>query len=206
MAASIHLPGRLLMPPLRLCACFALILAVTVPGCLGQTASAFSRQPSTLSSEGLKTASGSCITLAEAALRPNVDSCVSAHIYEVVELADGIRFLDVCPPTTPDSECGFTIISLPADRAEVGDLHKYRNQDVHIRGVIRLTHGRMGLTLSDARQFRGGPEKFRPNPLLARDFDGSSKRMPVRDPNLAASGHHRAFMNNRDQEPLPGGR
>ena len=47
---------------------------------------------------------------------------------------------------------------------------------------------------------------LRPNPLLVRGFEGQSNRMPVRDPNLSSSGHHRTFMNNREQEPLPAGR
>jgi len=174
---------------LRFCVCICLsafaLLAIPGLACLGQNV---------------------CLSLAQASLRPNQELCVAAHVYDVVEVADGTRFLDVCPPSTSDTDCGFTIISLPADRAEVGDLGKYRNQDVRIRGVIRLTHGRMGLTVSHARQFHGGPEKFRPNPLLARNFDGQSNRMPVRDPNLSSSGHHRTFMNNRDQEPLPAGR
>jgi hypothetical protein len=151
--------------------------------------------------ENPRAASHRCLSLAEAAFRPDMELCVSAHVYDVVELPDGTRFLDVCPPSLPDAECGFTIVSLRDDRAEVGDLRKLRNQDVHIRGMVRLTHGRMGMTLSHARQLSGGPEKFRPNPLLARNFDGQSNRMPVKDPNLSASGRHRAFMNNREQEP-----
>lgn len=150
-----------------------------------------------------KAAGHGCFTLAEASLRPNLDICISAHIYDVVELPDGTRFLDVCPPQLSDGECGFTIVSARADRSEVGDLRKYRNQDVRIRGVVRITRGRMGLSLSHARQFSGGPEKFRPNPLLAHDFDGGSERLPVKDPNLATSGRHRSFMNGHRQEALP---
>lgn len=175
------------MPPFSLRICFSAFALLAFSGltCLGQN---------------------SCLSLAQAALRPNLELCVAAHVYDVVELADGTRFLDVCSPSTADADCGFAIISLPEDRAEVGDLRKFRNQDVRIRGVIRLTRGRMGLTVSHARQFHGGPEKFRPNPLLTRNFDGQSNRMPVKDPNLSSSGHHRTFMNNRDQEPLPAGR
>jgi hypothetical protein len=57
--------------------------------------------------------------------------------------------------------------------------------------------------LSHARQFYGGPPKFRPNPKLLRGFDGETSRPPVSDPNLRPHGGHRGFMNSRDQEPLP---
>ncbi len=29
------------------------------------------------------------------------DVCITAHVYDVVELADGTRFLDICTPATP---------------------------------------------------------------------------------------------------------
>jgi hypothetical protein len=128
--------------------------------------------------------------------------CISAHVYDVVELADGTRFLDVCPADLPDEQCRFTLLSLRIDRDDVGDLRRYRNQNIQVRGTVRSMHGRMGIIISHVRQFSGGPEKFRPNPRLLRDFNGQSDRMPVRDPNLAPSGHHRSFMNTRDQEPL----
>jgi hypothetical protein len=133
----------------------------------------------------------------------NKDICVSTHIYDVVQLADGTRFLDVCSPDTPDEQCRFTIISLPEDRDEVGELRKYRDQDVQIRGIVRSIHGRSGMVLSHARQFYGGPPKFKPNPQLARGFNAEQSRPPVNDPNLKSQGGHRSFMNTREQEALP---
>ena len=146
-----------------------------------------------------------CISVADAtqAINQNKDVCVSAHVYDVVELSDGTRFLDVCAADLPDDQCRFTFVTLRADRSDVGDLRKYRDQEVQVRGVIRTTHGRMGIVISHVRQFSGGPEKFRPNPKLLRDFNGQSDRMPVRDPNLASSGHHRSFMNPSDKEERP---
>ena len=139
----------------------------------------------------------------DAGRTPNKDVCVSAHVFEVVELADGTRFLDVCPADMPDDACRFTLLSLPGDREDVGDLRRYRDQNVTVRGIVRATHGRMGIVISHVRQFSGGPEKFRPNPKLLRNFNGQSDRMPVRDPNLAPSGRHRGFMNSNDKEALP---
>jgi len=144
-----------------------------------------------------------CVTAEQAAQMLNKDICISTHIYDVVELQDGTRFLDVCSPDTPDAKCRFTVISLREDRADVGELRKYRDQDVQIRGIVQPMRGRAGMLLSHARQFYGGPPKFRPNPLLARGFSADQERGPVSDPNLRPQGGRRTFMNSRNQEPLP---
>jgi hypothetical protein len=146
----------------------------------------------------------SCVPADAAARWLNKDVCISAHIYDVVQLSDGTRFLDVCSPETPDAECRFTIVSLWEDRETVGELQKYRDQNVQVRGVVQPMHGRAGMVLSHARQFYGGLPKFKPNPLLARGFNGEDRRPPIRDPNLRAQGGRRAFMNSRDQQTLPG--
>jgi hypothetical protein len=142
-----------------------------------------------------------CVTAEEASKNLNKDVCITAHIYEVVELPNGTRFLDVCPPQTPDDSCHFTIMSLPEDRNEVGVLLKYRDTDVRVRGTVQTMHGRYGMLLSHARQFYGGPPKFRPNPKLLRGFDAELDRRPVNDPNLRSQGGRRAFMDSRDQSP-----
>jgi len=144
-----------------------------------------------------------CMALDQAAKIFNKDICISAHVYDVVQLQDGTRFLDVCSPQTSDEQCRFTVISLPADRADVGELDKYRDHDVQIRGIVTPLRGRAGMVLSHARQFNGGPPKFRPNPLLARGFTAEQERPPLSDPNLRPQGGRRAFMNTREQESLP---
>jgi len=143
-----------------------------------------------------------CVTAEEAIKLANKDVCVTAHIYDVVELPDGTRFLDVCTPETPDAECHFTIVSLREDRDDVGELRKYRDMNVQVRGIVRPMHGRAGMMLSHARQFSGGPPKFKPNPRLLRGFTADESRTPVNDPNLRSQGGHRAFMNTKDKEPL----
>lgn len=143
-----------------------------------------------------------CVTADQAAQMVNKDVCVSAHVYDVVELPDGTRFLDVCSPQITDEKCQFTVVSLWADREDVGELRKYRDMDVQIRGIVRPMHGRAGMLLSHARQFNGGPPKFRPNPMLARGFNAEQDRPPVSDPNLRSQGGRRAFMNSRDQETV----
>ncbi len=145
-----------------------------------------------------------CVPAYQAAQLVNKDVCVSAHIYDVVELPDGTRFLDVCSPQITDEKCRFTVVSLWEDRDEVGELRKYRDMDVQIRGMVRPMHGRAGMVLSHARQFNGGPPKFKPNPMLAHGFSAEQDRPPVSDPNLRSQGGRRAFMNSKEQEPLPG--
>jgi hypothetical protein len=144
-----------------------------------------------------------CVTAERAAHMLNKDICISAHIYDLVELSDGTRFLDVCSPETPDDKCRFTIVSFSEDREEVGELKQYRDMNVQVRGMVQPMHGRAGMVLSHARQFYGGPPKFRPNPMLARGFNAEQDRPPVNDPNLRAQGGHRSFMNTRDQEKMP---
>ncbi len=145
-----------------------------------------------------------CVSTDQAAKMLNKDICISAHVYDVVQLPDGTRFLDVCSPQTPDDKCRFTIVSLQQDRDEVGELTKYRDMDVQVRGIVQPMHGRAGMVLSHARQFNGGPPKFRPNPLLARGFSADESRPPVSDPNQRGQGGRRAFMNTKDQEPTRG--
>jgi hypothetical protein len=142
----------------------------------------------------------SCISADQASKLLNKDVCVSAHVYDVVQLPDGTRFLDICTPETPDDSCSFTILSLWEDRAEVGELTKYRNMDVQVRGIVQSMHGRTGMVLSHARQFYGGPPRFKPNPRLAHGFSANQDRPPINDPNLRTQGSGRAFMNSRDQE------
>jgi hypothetical protein len=145
-----------------------------------------------------------CLTADQASAMLNKDICISAHIYDVVQLPDGTRFLDVCSPDTPDEKCRFTVVSLWEDNGEVGELTKYRDMNVHIRGIVRPMHGRAGMLLSHSRQFYGGPPKFRPNKKLVRGFGADQNRLAVRDPNLFSQGGGRAFMNARNKETLPG--
>lgn len=133
--------------------------------------------------------------------QPKHDVCVAAHVYQVIQLSDGTRFLDVCPSSIPDADCRFILLSMPADREEVGDLRRLSGADIKLRGTLRPMNGRFGIYLTHARQLEGGPEKFRPNPRLLRDFDPESDRLAVQDPNLRASGHRRSFMNKTLKEP-----
>jgi hypothetical protein len=144
-----------------------------------------------------------CVPADQASKQLNKDICISAHIYDVVELPDGTRFLDVCTPQTPDYGCRFTIVSLWEDHSEVGELRKYRDMDVQVRGIVQPMHGRAGMVLSHARQFYGGPPKFKPNPRLARGFSADQSRPPINDSNLSSKGAGRSFMNTRDQEARP---
>jgi hypothetical protein len=145
-----------------------------------------------------------CVSADEASKMLNKDICISAHVYDVVQIPDGTSFLDVCTPQTPDEACRFTIISLPEDRGEVGELRKYRDMNVQVRGIVRPMHGRAGMLLSHSRQFNGGPPKFKPNPKLIRGFNADQSRPPINDPNLRSQGGRRAFMNTRDQETRTG--
>lgn len=132
-----------------------------------------------------------CIRIDEAVKLDHKDVCIEAHVYDVVELADGTRLLDVCAPGTSDEQCRFTVVSLSEDREQVGELRRYRDADVRIRGIVQPMRGGSGMLLSHARQFRGGPPKFRANAKLLHGFTGEESRPPVADPNLRTRGGHR---------------
>src|ERR1035441_3958164 len=80
-----------------------------------------------------KLAGQTCLSAVEATSHTNHDICLNAHVFNVIELADGTRFLDVCPPETSDQDCRFTVVSKKEDRNDVGDLRRFRDQDVHVR-------------------------------------------------------------------------
>jgi len=145
-----------------------------------------------------------CVATDQAAQMLNKDVCVAAHVYDVVQLSDGTRFLDLCSPETTDEQCRFTVVSYWGDHSEVGALQKYRDMNVEIRGIVQPMHGRAGMILSHSRQFNGGPPKFKPNPMLAHGFNAEQERPPINDPNLRMQGGGRAFMNTRSQETVPG--
>ena len=125
----------------------------------------------------------------------NKDVCVNAHVYEVIELSDGTRFLDLCSPETPDDKCRFSIVSLNADRKDVGDLARYRQQDIQIRGIIRPFNFRTQIILSREQQFHGGSEKFRTNPALLKGFSAEDSHTAFSDPATRASHHKSSFSN-----------
>jgi len=112
----------------------------------------------------------------------------------VVENEDGTRYLDLCRPGTPDESCRMTVVSLAADRKDVGALESLRQQDVHVRGVIHAAHGQSMMLLSHARQFRDGPEKFRPNPELLSGFSAGSEGTAFRDPAMSAHRQKKASV------------
>jgi hypothetical protein len=66
----------------------------------------------------------------------NKDVCVSAHVYDAVQLPDGTRLLDACTPQTPDDASRFTIIPSRVDRDDVDELRKYRDMDIQVHGIV----------------------------------------------------------------------
>jgi hypothetical protein len=134
-------------------------------------------------------ASRTCFDMLQAGQHLNQDVCIHAHVFDVVELADGTRFLDVCSPETSDAACRFTIISLRQDRKEVGDLQALRGHEIDIRGTIHSLADRSGIVLSHQRQLHGGAEKFRPNPSLVKGFSAADGKTAFDDPAFKGGGH-----------------
>src|ERR1035437_9434277 len=154
---------------MKIAACFALLAALS-------PALAFAGPPKP------------CVTADEATKLVNKDVCVSTHIYDVVELPDGTRFLDVCTPETPDEKCRFTIVSRGEDSKEVGELRKYRDMNVQVRGIVRPMHGRAGMVLSHARQFYGGAPQIKHNPTPGGGGHAAPGRPPAYEPHPRSPG------------------
>ena len=129
-------------------------------------------------------ASRTCYAPGDAPAHAGKDICLQAHVYDVTEEADGTRYLDVC---APGAACEFTVMSIGEDRREVGPLDTLKGTDVRLRGVVHTVRGQSMILLSHARQFRDGPEKFRPNPELLSGFGAGAGGTAFRDP--AMHGH-----------------
>lgn len=99
---------------------------------------------------------------------------MTAHVYRVVDAADGVHFLDVCSPQTTDADCHFFILSLSRDAKSIGNLQSETGKDIRIRGVIHTIQGRATIVLSDERQLHGEKGKFHPNPQLVRSFSAEN--------------------------------
>lgn len=153
----------------------AYLLLVVVSSSISMPAAAAARKP--------------CFDLTAAGQHLNQDICVRAHVYDVVELADGTRFLDVCSPETSDANCHFTVISLRQDYKEVGDLQMLRGNEIEIRGTVHSFADRAGIILSESRQLHGGAEKFRPNPALLKGFSAADAKSAFDDPAFRSGGH-----------------
>lgn len=125
-----------------------------------------------------------CYSPSEAATHDGKDICLQAHVYSVEEEADGTRYLDVCEPGAKDSSCRMTVVSMAADREEIGSLNNLAQTDIRLRGVVHVVHGEAFLMLSSRRQLHDGPEKFRPNPSLLAGFSGGAGGTAFRDPAL----------------------
>jgi hypothetical protein len=113
----------------------SVIAACTAAALLIPAASAQTSAPGTQPATPAKHSGIPCVSHEEAAQDPNRDLCVGAHDFALVELADGMRFVDVCPADQSDDQYRFTPSSASASTAtsqvrfhyyEVGDLRKQR--------------------------------------------------------------------------------
>jgi len=122
-----------------------------------------------------------CSQVVQTSLHIANDACVSVHVYDVVALRDGTRFLDLCSPDTPDESCPFSVVSYWKDSRRVGDLRPLLGKDISLRGAVRRFGAHYVLILNDQAQLHGGPAHFIPDPRLlgttsAEDGVGSDQK------------------------------
>lgn len=115
-----------------------------------------------------------CIAPDKALQHVDENVCISAHVYRLVDAADGVHFLDVCRPQTSDADCHFFILSFSRDEKSVGSLQRLVGQDIKIRGTLNTIQGRAVVVLSNKSQLHGGKEKFHPNPRLVASFSAEN--------------------------------
>jgi hypothetical protein len=127
-----------------------------------------------LASPVLARARNGCIPAEQAIRHLGKTVCVKAHVYRVVDTAEGIHFLDVCSPDTPDDACRFFIVSFTSDGPSVGDLQSLLNHDITVSGKLHSIQGRADMVLSSREQLHGGKEKFTPNPALLKGYAADS--------------------------------
>ncbi len=130
-----------------------------------------------------------CSPAADTTLRTSEDTCLQAHVFDVVTVPGGTRFLDLCSPDTSDDACHVSIVSYGKDRKQVGDLEAMRGKDISIRGALQNYNGRYVLVLNEARQLRGGAARFAPDQRLLRGTSAESSE--DRSPELRVNFHHR---------------
>ena len=130
-----------------------------------------------------------CTALDDGQLRPSHDACVAAHVYNVVTVENGTRFLDLCSPETADAGCRFSIVSYSADRTSVGNLELLRNTNVEVRGAIQKFGTRYLMVLNDDGQLHHRAPHFRPDPRLLSGFSAADSQ-PQNAPELKVNFHH----------------
>jgi hypothetical protein len=137
-----------------------------------------------------------CIAPADALKHVNKDVCVAAHVYRIVDAANGIHFIDVCSPETSDADCQFFILSLERDKQSVGDLQSLVGQTIQIRGTIHTIQGRAEIVLSSERQLHGGKKPFHPNPQLVKNFsaENGGQAFRARNGSMGQHGVHFSHM------------
>lgn len=123
----------------------------------------------------LASAKHACIAPEDAPKHVNKDVCVAAHVYRVVDAADGIHFIDVCSPETSDADCRFFVLSLGRDEKTVGDLQSLVGHNIQIHGTVHTIQGHAEIVLSSQQQLHGGEKKhFHPNPQLVKGFSAAN--------------------------------
>ena len=137
-----------------------------------------------------------CIQPEDALQHVSKDACVTAHVYRVVDAADGIHFLDVCSPDTLDADCHFFILSLSRDEKSVGNLENLVGQTIQIRGTIHAIQGRAEMTFSSQEQLHDGKPRFHPNPELVKSFSAEHGGNAF-NPKNGSMGQHGVHFSHR---------
>jgi hypothetical protein len=79
--------------------------------------------------------------------------------------AKGVRFVEFC---AEQLTCPFTVVVLPRDLKDVGDVRGLAGRMIEIRGKVKLYNGRAEIVLNRMSQLTGGSTLI---PPLPKNYD-----------------------------------
>jgi|tagenome__1003787_1003787.scaffolds.fasta_scaffold20539655_2 hypothetical protein len=93
-----------------------------------------------------------CLSIQEAPKNIGKKTCVTGKVLKVQQSQNGAFFLDFCEDYT---QCPFTVVVLPLDLQDVGDVRLLQGKEIQIHGKIKDWKGRAEIVLKDVGQLHG---------------------------------------------------
>jgi hypothetical protein len=94
-----------------------------------------------------------CISIEDAPNNIGKKTCVTGKVLKVEQSEEsGTFFLDFCPDY---NQCPFSVVVLPIDLQEVGDVRLLEGKHIEITGKIKQWHGRVEIVLKHMAQLHG---------------------------------------------------
>ncbi len=106
-----------------------------------------------------------CIPVHEAGRFVGETKCVTGKVLRVKVGTRGVHFLDFCED---QMSCPFTVVVVPSDLRDVGDVRRLEGRVIEIRGAVKFYDSRAEIVLSRISQIAGGAAMI---PALPKSYD-----------------------------------